>query len=70
MPKYIKEDDVKIIKATREFTDREEPRKAFWEKYNSVNDKEIKVISYYGFGGIGKSTLLLKLKDELLEKES
>lgn len=69
MPKYIKEDDVKIIKATREFTDREEPRKAFWEKYNSVNDKEIKIISYYGFGGIGKSTLLLKLKDELLEKE-
>ena len=72
MPKFIEEDEIKInAKATKEFTDREEPRKAFWEKYNKMlqgNSNEIQVISYYGFGGIGKSSLLLKLKEEIEEK--
>ena len=50
MPKFIEEDEIKInAKATKEFTDREEPRKAFWEKYNKMlqgNSNEIQVISY------------------------
>ena len=64
MPKFIKNDEVYAnAKATKEFTDREEPRKIFWGKYNlmksQMNDEtSIQVISYYGFGGIGKTSLL------------
>ena len=74
MPKQIKEDNVLYnIKATKEFTDREEPRKVFWDKYtkkldNMNKDNSIQVISYYGYGGIGKSSLLNKLREELKEK--
>lgn len=72
MPKFIENDEIIDIKATKEFTDREEPRKVFWEKYNKVlneNGKNpIQVISYYGFGGIGKSALLHKIYEEVQEK--
>lgn len=60
-----------LIKAVREFTDREEPRSAFWAKYNTVknekaeNNPNVHVISYYGIGGIGKSSLLKELQAEL-----
>ena len=76
MPKFIKNDEVFVnAKATKEFTDREEPRKIFWEKYNlmksQMNDEtSIQVISYYGFGGIGKTSLLHKLMEELNDRES
>lgn len=37
MPKFIENDEIEIgIKATKEFTDREEPRKVFWDKYNMM----------------------------------
>ena len=75
MPKFVENDEnILNIKATKEFTDREEPRKVFWEKYNQMlndinNEKSpIQVISYYGFGGIGKSALLHKLNEELKEQ--
>ena len=36
---------------------------------NNMNkDNSIQVISYYGYGGIGKSSLLNKLQEELKEK--
>ena len=56
--------------AAEKFTDREEPQKAFWEKYDSlnVNNGEHDIIHYYGIGGIGKSTLLKKLRDDLSKK--
>jgi len=62
-----------IEKATRMFTDREEPRKAFWDKYNAYKSQmdgecEISVLSYYGIGGIGKSSLLKKLMAEMEEQ--
>ena len=74
MPKFIEEDEpILQVKAIKEFTDREEPRKVFWDKYNKIANEmnvanPIQVISYYGFGGIGKSSLLHKLNDELEEK--
>ena len=74
MPKFIENDEIEIgIKATKEFTDREEPRKVFWDKYNMMASKingenPIQVVSYYGFGGIGKSSLLHKLNEEVAEK--
>jgi tetratricopeptide (TPR) repeat protein len=63
-----------VEQANRIFTDREEPRKAFWDKYfqykdNMVNQvrNPITILTYYGIGGIGKSTLLYKIQEELDE---
>ena len=77
MPKFVEDDELILnIKATKEFTYREEPRKVFWNAYNKMlNDmttskNPIHVISYYGFGGIGKSALLHKLNEEIIEKAS
>ena len=77
MPKFVNSENISIIKAVKEFTDREEPRKVFWDKYdfikNNMHDNKvspINVITYYGYGGIGKSRLLLILRDEIIEKES
>jgi len=60
-------------KAVRIFTDRQEPRDAFWKKYNLLKAEmsemdDIHVLTYYGIGGIGKSRLLDKLKEEMEEK--
>ena len=54
-------------KATNIFTDREEPRAAFWRLYHAMEPDEIEVINYYGVGGIGKSSLLKQLQLELSE---
>ena len=54
------------------FTDREVPRKVFWDLYDSmsVDNGECEVLTYYGIGGIGKSSLLNKLSLELEDKTS
>lgn len=54
-------------KATNIFTDREEPRAAFWNLYHALEPDEIEIIHYYGVGGIGKSSLLKQLQLELTE---
>ena len=53
-------------KGGRKFTDREGPRAAFWKKYNQVKaelreESNVHVLTYYGVGGIGKSSLLKQL---------
>ena len=72
MPKFMNSDNNQTEwKAIKEFTDRAEPRKVFWEKYEEKkndNNNKISVITYYGMGGIGKSTLLRKLVEEVKEK--
>ncbi|WP_297701713.1 tetratricopeptide repeat protein [uncultured Fibrobacter sp.] len=59
--------------ASRIFTDREEPRKSFWKKYDEfktiMHDDDVRVLAYYGIGGIGKSSLLKKLISEMDEKK-
>ena len=74
-PKRMKTNKNKeTVKAARIFTDREELRAAFWKQYEekrtelATKDDYIHVINYYGFGGIGKSSLLKKLMEELDEK--
>lgn len=56
-------------KANKIFTDREEPRKAFWDKYTEFSQEfggnRISVLTYYGIGGIGKTRLLEKLIKEM-----
>ena len=50
------------------FTDREEPRAAFWEIYNNIQRGEYEIIHYYGIGGIGKTTLLKQIQLEISKK--
>ncbi len=52
----------------REFTDREEPRQRFWEKYDAMEDGSWEILSFYGTAGIGKTELLEKLMQEMVER--
>lgn len=47
----------------REFVDREAPRKAFYDAINGQTPFHQNVMMYYGIGGIGKSSLIKKLKE-------
>ncbi|MFE8700585.1 tetratricopeptide repeat protein [Cytobacillus sp. FJAT-54145] len=51
----------KTQSAIREFTDREEPTKAFFDAFQLKDSSQYKVLTYYGVGGIGKSRLLREL---------
>lgn len=53
--------------ASRQFTDRDEPRKAFENAINLLNRESYKVLVYYGVGGIGKSRLQKELSSTLDE---
>jgi len=62
-----------VPQANKIFTDREDPRKLFWNTYSEFKNNldkpnDIKVITYYGVGGIGKTSLLIQLRKELKEK--
>ena len=56
------------INAENLFTDREKPRKAFWDLYNAMENGDYEVIAYYGVGGIGKTTLLKQIGKEIDER--
>lgn len=47
--------------ASRQFTDREEPRKTFENALNDLQKDFFKVLVFYGVGGIGKSRLQKEL---------
>ncbi|QOY50989.1 tetratricopeptide repeat protein [Candidatus Sulfurimonas baltica] len=53
--------------AQRQFTDREEPQKSFIKSLADVNNREYSILTYYGVGGIGKSSLQRHLKAEHLD---
>ena len=63
-------------KYIKQFTDRIEARKIFWNEYEILNN-EIKngilenkhIINYHGIGGMGKTTLINQLIKELTEKD-
>ena len=62
------------LKASRIFTDREEPRAAFWQQYQRLQQEleqeeaNVHVLTYYGIGGIGKSSLLKRIMEEMEER--
>jgi len=58
------EDYEKQFEAVREFTDREDPQEAFERKVRILcqnRTKSFYVLSYYGIGGIGKTSFVNKL---------
>ncbi len=70
--KYIRT-SLALPKAARMFTDRVEPRDAFWNAYETVKEElnsksRAHVLCYHGTGGVGKTHLLKKLESELKEK--
>ena len=65
MPKAKSADSLLFSNEKEIFADRVEPRKAFWSAYYSVDKDDIRVINYYGVGGIGKTTLLKKIAEEV-----
>jgi tetratricopeptide (TPR) repeat protein len=58
------------VSASREFTDREEPTRAFLNAFEQKSRDEYKVLTYYGVGGIGKSRLLSELYGKMAEIDS
>jgi len=58
------------VPASRKFTDREEPKKAFLNALAQKSQGEYKVLTYYGVGGIGKSRLLKELYREMERLDS
>lgn len=51
--------------AVKEFTDRVESRKAFWSRYTKMVAEGSTIITFFGAGGVGKTTLLKKSKKKL-----
>lgn len=61
-PKHsLKSFQIEKLSAVREFTDRDEPTKAFLRAFEQKIPTDYKVLTYYGIGGIGKSRLLKEL---------
>ena len=74
MCRTAREDEKDISKSKPDFVDRVPLTSAFEKAFSDfkkeMNSGSIKVIYYYGVGGIGKSTLLAKIKDDILAKNS
>lgn len=56
--------------AVKEFTDRVEPRKAFWDRYQKMAAEGSTLITFYGAGGVGKTALLKKLESEIKSRDA
>ena len=59
------------VSGIRAFTDREEPRKRFWDShaYLAEHPDEFTVFSFCRIGGIDKTMLVKKLCEELRERD-
>lgn len=82
MQNFGKLDSLDVPRAQRQFTDREEPRESFWKFYRKLESEmavpapdgslaaKFYVLNFYGAGGLGKTRLREKLKDEMKETAS
>lgn len=57
--------DDKDIYFSRQFTDRIEFKEEFWSSLSGLSKDEVKVITFYGVGGIGKTALRKELMKEV-----
>lgn len=57
-----------LVEKNSSFSDRREPRAAFWQLYEALGQDEIEILNFYGIGGIGKTSLLEQLQKELADK--
>ena len=57
------DDDLPVVNPEMIFTDRDNPRRVFWNAYDALGKGEFYVINYHGFGGIGKSRLCSYLNE-------
>ena len=57
-------------KSLNNFVNRHKYKEKFWENYNKINEEDIKIISFYGVGGIGKTSLINELKKQLANKKN
>lgn len=62
--------EIEDLEINKQFTDRKEARSLFWQWYKKVDDNrdDFFVLSYYGIGGIGKSSLIDQLCREMVDK--
>lgn len=58
-----------IEPAQRQFTDREEPQESFKKALLHVNNYDYSVLTFYGLGGLGKSSLQKFLKEKYLDND-
>ncbi|MBQ7197638.1 MAG: tetratricopeptide repeat protein [Selenomonadaceae bacterium] len=54
-----------VVSAKKEFTDRDEPRKDFWKRFYTMKSDGSTIITYYGTGGVGKTSLMKKLQENI-----
>ena len=54
----------------KEFIDRAEERLDFWNIFTTMINEDVKIINFYGPGGVGKSALLRRLEEEILRQGS
>ncbi len=57
------DDNLPVVNPEMIFTDRDNPRRVFWNAYDALGKGEFYVINYHGFGGIGKSRLCAYLNE-------
>ncbi|MEN8904773.1 MAG: tetratricopeptide repeat protein [Clostridiales bacterium] len=55
------------IQSIRSFTDRTNYIKAFWDNIEEQSDEDVKILTFYGVGGIGKTSLINELRRQLNE---
>ena len=55
----------KPISSKKEFTDRLEPRKNFWQRFKTMEKEGSTIINYYGPGGVGKTRLMEELEKNI-----
>jgi len=71
LPAKTKKGSTSTVPAQRQFTDREEFQVSFQNALANANDEDIQfnILTFYGVGGVGKSSLQKHLKEEHLDKD-
>lgn len=69
LPKKKKLGQKTTVVAQRKFTDREEFQESFKKAVADIDTQDYNILTFYGVGGVGKSSLQKHLKEEHLDKD-